>query len=207
MVKLFSAILYNCSSKPVQLAAAFEVTEFGFFKRGTVKEFLSFASREVAGRTRPGEKQSIKHHAEEAIEGYQDFVLHCSLTPQKLGCVLVTDGAYSMRLAYDLIRKVIDEAVRVYGDKLFTFTVDTTLQLSSLQDLFVKYQKPQEVDQMAKLQRDIDETKDVLFQTMDKLLQRGEKLEDLAQKSQDLSLKSKAFMKQSKQLNRCCNVM
>jgi len=209
----YSVIMYNCSGKekPVAVASAFDLGLFGLLKRSTVKEFLSFASREVAARTRGGERQSVKHQMDENVSLPQgvsnNFVCHCSVSLAKLGCVLISDGEYPIRVAYDFIKKAQDEMMKVYADKVFTLTSDTNLKISMIENEFSKYQKPEDMDSFTKLQKEIDDTKGVLIQTMDKLLQRGEKLDDLVQKSQDLSFHSKAFMKKSKELQRCCTII
>lgn len=86
-------------------------------------------------------------------------------------------------------------------------TQDSNLIVPALETLLKQYQDVNQVDAMSRIQKDIDETKEVMLNTLDKLLIRGEKLEELAQKSQDLSFQSKAFMKKSQDLNRCCTLV
>jgi len=185
----------------------FDLSNFGFFTRGTVKEFLSFASREIVARTTPGGKQSVKHHMNTDVVAATDFMCHCSISFKKLGCCIITDNEYPMRVGYEFIHKATDEIIAAYSDKIYSITVDTSLKMANIEQLFVKYQQPKEVDSIMKLQQNIDETKGILLQTLDSLLIRGEKLEDLVAKSQDLSFHSKAFMKSSKDLNKCCTII
>jgi synaptobrevin family protein YKT6 len=63
------------------------------------------------------------------------------------------------------------------------------------------------VDKIAKIQRDLDETKIILHQTIDSVLKRGEKLDALVDKSNDLSLASQMFYKQARKTNSCCSFM
>jgi len=58
-----------------------------------------------------------------------------------------------------------------------------------------------------KIEKDLNETREVLIQNVEKLLVRGERLEELMEKSQDLSFQSKAFAKQAKSLNSCCTIL
>ena len=58
-----------------------------------------------------------------------------------------------------------------------------------------KYLDPKEVDSIAKIQNELDETQQVLRKTIDSVLQRGEKLDTLIDKSNDLSASSKMFAK------------
>jgi synaptobrevin family protein YKT6 len=53
-MKVFSIIVYGTGVKPVILSQASELSSFGFFKRGTIKEFILFVSREIISRTSPG---------------------------------------------------------------------------------------------------------------------------------------------------------
>ena len=48
-MKVFSIILYRCFGQnlPIHLASVFELSSFGYFQRGSVKELANFVSREV----------------------------------------------------------------------------------------------------------------------------------------------------------------
>jgi synaptobrevin family protein YKT6 len=70
-----------------------------------------------------------------------------------------------------------------------------------------KYQDPVNADQIMKIQKNLDETRDVLHKTIDSVLERGEKLEDLVERSGELSAQSKLFYKQAKRANSCCVVI
>lgn len=76
-----------------------------------------------------------------------------------------------------------------------------------LEQSLAKYQDPVNADQIMRIQRNLDETRDVLHQTIDSVLQRGEKLEDLVERSGELSAQSKLFYKQAKKANSCCVVI
>lgn len=64
-----------------------------------------------------------------------------------------------------------------------------------------------QADKIAKIQKDLDETKIILHQTIDSVLKRGEKLDALVDKSNDLSLASQMFYKRARQTNSCCRFM
>jgi hypothetical protein len=65
-----------------------------------------------------------------------------------------------------------------------------------LEDALREYQEPAKVDKIMKLDKQLNETKDILYKTIDKVLQRGEKLDELVDKSSALSNQSKLFYKQ-----------
>jgi synaptobrevin homolog YKT6 len=61
--------------------------------------------------------------------------------------------------------------------------------------------------QITKIQRDLDDTTNVLHKTIESVLERGVKLDDLVDRSDSLSRQSKMFYKQAKKTNSCCTVM
>jgi synaptobrevin family protein YKT6 len=75
-----------------------------------------------------------------------------------------------------------------------------------VEEAVVKYQDPAAADQIMRIQRNLDETRDVLHNTIDSVPQRGEKLEDLVERSGELSGQSKLFYKNAKKANSCCAV-
>lgn len=60
-MKVYSVIVFNCTNAdtPTTISVGQDLSQFSFWKRGTVKEFLFFSSREVVKRTTPGTRQSI----------------------------------------------------------------------------------------------------------------------------------------------------
>lgn len=64
-----------------------------------------------------------------------------------------------------------------------------------------------EPDRIQVIEAEVEEIKEILYDNIEKVLGRGERLETLIDKSDQLSLTSKAFLKKSKDLNRCCNII
>jgi synaptobrevin family protein YKT6 len=98
---------------------------------------------------------------------------------------------------------VVEKAMKAFAEKSNDWasqTADKSISVPQLAELLKQYQNPQQVDQLMKIQADVDETKEIMVKNIDKLLDRNEKLEDLVAKSDDLSLQSKTFMKQSKKV-------
>lgn len=75
-----------------------------------------------------------------------------------------------------------------------------------MDEAIIKYQDPAAADQIMRIQRNLDETREVLHNTIDSVLQREEKLEDLVDRSAELSGQSKLFYKNAKRANSCCAV-
>jgi len=207
-MKVFSIVIFRWISSsetelPILICSCFELSNFGYFQRNSVKEVSLFVSREVVGRTKQSEKQTIQH---------QDYLCHAFVTNDGLGCAVIADKEYPSRVAFNLINKAAEETLRIFTVKdLEGATKEGALQTqkleANLQNLLIKYQNPTEADSVLKIQRDLDETKEVIVKSIDQLLVRGEKLEVLAEKSQDLSFQSKAFLTQSQKMNSCCTIL
>ena len=57
---------------------------------------------------------------------------------------------------------------------------------------------------MLKVEKELANTKEILYQTIEKAITRGEKLEEVAEKSNDLNARSKVLLKNAKKANKCC---
>jgi len=205
-MKIYSIIIFGLAgTRPNVLSQARDINEFGIFKQSTVKEFLLFASREVIARTQPKETQSITQNSKD-IE--KKFIIHVHVNETKIGGVVITDTDYLPRAAHGILLKGIEETVKAYGNNVSEkYTSDSNLSVPSLQNLINQYQKPSEVDKISLINKDIDETKDIISKSIDQLLSNEENLQVLAQKSEDLSIQSKLFLKQTKEMNRCCEIL
>jgi synaptobrevin homolog YKT6 len=49
------------TEEPILLSQACELSNFGFFQRGSVKEMVVFFSKTIAKRTPPGQRQSVQN--------------------------------------------------------------------------------------------------------------------------------------------------
>ena len=56
-----AVLKWNGEQEPLLFGLAADLTTFGFFQRGSVKEMLTFVSRTVAKRTQPGTRQTVQH--------------------------------------------------------------------------------------------------------------------------------------------------
>jgi hypothetical protein len=70
-MKLFSIIVFNSQNveKPVILARAEDLGQFGFWKRGTVREIITFVSRQLVAKTAPAQRQIASHEMAEPQDG------------------------------------------------------------------------------------------------------------------------------------------
>lgn len=177
---------------PVILSAAHDLSDFGWFQRGSVEEMLVFVSRTLTQRV--SGLQVVEH------EGYH---VHCVVQGDGLAGVAVCDKEYPSRVAFSAVQQLLGsfgEEVRGWR----AITEDNKVDYPGTATTLKKWQKPEEVDKIMKIQTDLEETKEVLHQTIDAVLERGTKLEELVDKSDDLSAQSKMFYKQAKKTNSCC---
>lgn len=202
--QVFSLLVYSTKGeKPVQVAEANDLSQFGFFSRGTVKEFMRFASRSLAGRVPANGHESLKYEPEGMD---MRFHAHGRANASGLAAVVLTSDTYTPRIAVEMLGRVLAQVVERLGDKAHP-TEDQTLECG-LAKFVTDYQTPEKVDSIAKIESDLDETREILVQGVESLLERGERLEDLAAQSDDLSFHSKAFMKSGQDLNKCsCTII
>lgn len=200
MVKLTSISILKFQgpdSDPLVLGSAQDLSSFGFFQRGTVREMLTFVSRTVARKTQVGQRQSVQH---------EEYLCHVYNRDGLVGLVFA-DRDYPTRAGFCVVNKVLEDYVATHGDAWRGATADSDAGNALLEAALVKYQDPAAADKLAKIQRDLDETKIILHQTIESVLDRGEKLDHLVDKSADLSIASQMFYKQARKANSCCSFM
>ena len=129
-ISLFSlAILRNDVQPAVQLAAAQDISTFGFFQRSSVGEFMTFFSKTVAERTRAGQRQDVEENSEVtpvfrnsclSRNGANiDYVGHVYARTEGVVDVLISDKDYPLRVAYSVLSKVLDEFLQRYPRSKF----------------------------------------------------------------------------------------
>lgn len=136
-----------------------------------------------------------------------DYFCHVHVRDSQLAGVVVADKDYPTTAAFSIVTKVLDDFIAQQGESWLTASTDSTAGNAILEAAVVKYQDPTAADKIARIQKDLDETKIILHQTIDSVLQRGEKLDALVDKSADLSMASQMFYKQARKANSCCTFM
>lgn len=162
-----------------------------------VKEMLTFLTKTFMKRTEPGQRQSVTH------EGY---VVHCYVRSDGLGGTVTTDQEYPARVAFVMLGQLLEEFSAANGTSWQTVTTAESVAFPPIEEYLQKYQDPAAADKVTKIQKDLDETTDILHKTIDSVLERGVKLDDLVTRSNDLSTQSKMFYKSAKKTNACCVV-
>jgi len=185
------------TEEAVMLCQGCELSQFGFFQRGSVKEMVTFFSKTICKRTPPGQRQSVQN---------QDYFVHIYMRTDGLcGCV-TCDSEYPPRVAFSLLTKILDDfSMQVPSWR--TEKRNEAITWPPLDEAVIRYQDPTQADSIMRIQKNLDETRDVLHNTIESVLQRGEKLEDLVERSGELSAQSKLFYKQAKRANSCCTLI
>lgn len=196
----YIGVFRNTGEKALELTEVKDLSQFGFFEKNSVGQFMTFFAETVAGRTKAGQRQSVE-------EG--NYIGHVYARSEGICGVLITDKEYPVRPAYTLLNKILDEYLVAHSPEEWKNISETNekLGMKELNTYIVDYQDPTKADAIMKVQQELDETKIELHKTIENVLQRGEKLDNLVDKSESLTASSKMFYKQAKKTNSCCTIM
>lgn len=186
--------------KTLTLSEEKNLSDFSFFQRNSVGQFMTFFSETISERTKPGQRQSVE-------EG--NYVGHVFTRKEGVSGVLITDKDYPLRPAYTLLNKLLDEYISTHPASEWQNLDEANdqVKMDQLQNYITKYQNPAQADSLMKVQKELDDTKVVLQKSIESVLQRGEQLDSLVDKSEALTASSKTFYKQAKKTNSCCVIM
>lgn len=177
---------------------------FTYFYMDTLTEFVTFFSRLLCDRTKPGLRQQV--------EGEKGMIGYVHKRMDGLCAVLITDTDYPLRVAFDIVRKVLYD----FGDYVDNNNINMTSLSkdqsvssfnSKLKELVSKCQDPTKVDSMMKLKKDLESTKEVLHVALEKLLERGESIDSLVAQTEDLSDSGKEFYRRARQTACPCTIL
>lgn len=199
-MKLYYIGILRTGALPIELASARDLSQFSFFERSGVSQFMTFFSETVAQRTPAGQRQSIE-------EG--NYVGHTFSRLEGISCVIISDKEYPVRPAYTLINKIVDDYLQAHPVASWESlqAPDSLCAFPELETYLSRYQDPTQADSLMRVQAELDETKIVLHKTIESVLQRGEKLDSLVDKSEALLSLSRLFYKQAKKTNSCCVIV
>ncbi|KFG83905.1 Synaptobrevin YKT6 [Metarhizium brunneum] len=193
-----------------ELAVVKDVSSYGLLTRNNYAQFMTFFAKQLAEKAKPNQRQSVAQDA-------QDFVFH--VYSHKLGVcgVAISDAQYPSLAAHKLLGNVVNEFLAKFPASSWKDLTASSPRANikdqlaeyqkELQQQLAQYQDPAQIDTIGQIQRELDDTKQVLHQTIESVLGRQEKLDELVHKSNDLSDMSKGFYKQARNQNRCCVLM
>ncbi len=183
------------------LCGSHELSSFGYFQRGSVKEFLHFTSKLVTKRTNCNVRQQI-------ADQQKKYNIYCQVRSNFVSCVIITDLEYPQRVAFSLMQKILMDFESnnfINLDQKSEYELQDTFGTKYLDPLLEKYQDPTKEDDLLKIKQDLEETKTIVHQALESILERGEKLDNLVEQSNDLSTSSKYFYNTAAANNSCCN--
>jgi len=197
--KLILNVIYRAEEKNTYcLCQTYDLSGFGYFTRQTIREHLKFATRMCVSHTPPGTRQSV---------GLKDnpFFCHTWVRADGLAGVLVAEKNYPLRIAFALIQKTLTDYESKVGAKWKEVDKDLDQEPAFMATDLASYQDPSEADKIAKIQKNLDEVKEVMQRNIEEILKRGETLESLMDRSKDLSAVSIQFYRKAKSTNQCCS--
>jgi synaptobrevin family protein YKT6 len=202
-MRIVSAQIFcTYNEEPIKLGGVFELDFVSFLQRGTIKEFINFNSRLVI------KKIGTEQPSEISFEGTDRFVCYAMKNSDNLGLVIICDNEYPKRVATDLVYRTMQELNSfIYQNKLNvkSYQKDTDIKFPYINTIIKEWQKPEEKDNLMKLQGELNSVQEIMKKNLNELLNREENLDKLMEKSNDLSGASLQFYKQAKKTNSCCN--
>lgn len=185
---------------------------------GIPEQQCLFHCRTVINRCEAGRRQTVK------LDENNLGSCHTWIHPCGLGCTLVASNAYPIRVAYTLLNECVNAFLQRYpllstnGSKgggpgggmgpqwrlQNADCVPGSIPFAEGEQLFERFKNPLEADKISRIEKDLDEVKDIVVKAMDDVLRRGEKLEDLENKSKDVTQAAAQFRRQAAANNSCC---
>lgn len=186
--------------KAILLSSHMDLSHFNYFIRSTIKEHIVFHSRLICSRTPVGTRQTIQF--EQDLGSCHAFVHSCGL-----GGAVLSDPEYPPRVAFVCLNRALSSFVEKYGpEKWDTLQGDppSLFDFPQGDELLKHFQNPNKADDLARIQSDLNEVRDIMIVNIEQLLKRGEHLESLMEKTDDLSKASEQFFRNAKANNQCC---
>ena len=133
-----------------------------YFQRSTVREHLVFASRTTAARCPKGSRITIKLKE-------VPYQCHCYRRVDGLTGIVVSDNEYQERVAHSLIAKLLKEFENKFANQWNKVKSDTDMDFAQIGTLLKEYQNPEKADKMLKLQKNLDEIKDIMHKNIEEV--------------------------------------
>ena len=186
-----------------------DLSHVGWFQRSSVLQVMQFTAKTVAERTEPGQRHTIDD-PEYTAYIYRPSTVSNNNTNSNIAIVTVTDKQYPARAAHCIGPQLFKDMQDLSMQQRQTAAGagETALQ-QLLDDRIVKFtQQPQQaMDKVARIQSELDSTREIMHQNIEQVLKRGERLDDLLAKTEELDMQTKMFVKTARKANRrCCSL-
>ena len=196
--------------KPIKVAEVYNLDDFSFFQKGTIKEACLFGSRLLAARTPRGSAVTVTGTAnEEKGPGpLDDYITHVKVRgSDQLAITVITAKQYPPRIALKLMLDLESEWDKLQNQTWKSALQDTAIPFPAGEQLIKRFSNPKQNDKIYQIQDQLEQTKDIMVRNIEQVLRRGEKIDSLVEKSDELSGFTKTFYNNSQKLNSCCNIL
>ncbi len=189
-MKIYSLFIYSelCTA-PQPVYKIYNIDEFNFFQKKSIKEVLLFGSNLVHSAFNLTNVVS----ANIMSVVYENYQINVKSTANRT-YVLITDKDYNNRIIINLFKSLSTIKLGTESES------ESELKKIISEDYY-------KTDKLIKTKEQLDETVEIIKKTIDSVIDRGTTLEKLVKDSEDLGISSKIFYKQSKDSNRCCLIM
>ena len=133
MVKLtcVAILKFNGDKEPYLLGLEADLSTFGYFQRGTVKEMMTFVSRTVARKTQVGQRQTVQQ---------DEYYCHAFNKDGLVGIAFV-DHDYPARAGFCVVNKILEDFQLRHGEAWRGATSDNQeMGQQILTDALTKFQ-------------------------------------------------------------------
>lgn len=115
---------------PIMLGSGAELSDYSFFQRGSIKEFMGFTSKTVVRRTQVGARQTVKAQA---------YMCHVIVRDSHLACAVFCDEEYPSRAAMAVAMSTIQDFEKSNAGAWKTAEVDNTEGQALCEQALIKY--------------------------------------------------------------------
>eukprot|EP00775_Hariotina_reticulata_P008911 gene8911-9088_t len=118
--------------------------------------------------------------------------------------LVVADEAYGRQIPFAFLERISEDFVSTTSSRFKAanshHALDRVFGPKLKQHMEFCVSNPDEISQVAGVQKKVDEVKNIMVENVEKVLQRGERIELLVEKTDDLRNQAQMFQKQGKQL-------
>lgn len=191
---VYSIVLINKYTKTV-LSTITHLNDFYFWERPKIAEIIDHTSRYVTAKTDCGSMKAFL---------YEGYLCSIYITNDGLSGVLLSDETYPSRVASESLYNYVQQFME-HNSNWKHITGDTNLNF--VPEYLEQIQKPEEVDKLMKIQRDLDQTRQLMISNVEELINRGDRLDELEERTEKLLIEGRKFKKGAQDFNRWCCVI
>jgi synaptobrevin family protein YKT6 len=186
-MKVLSIIILDSNLK--EQNSAFSLQQFNYFYRNDIKNAIIDGSKIIAGNSEPGLYYIVGSEEISKLTSKYNFKFHC-YNKNNIIITIVVDDKYPINSVKCIIKDISNKNGNIDINKLLDIS-----------------QKPENVDKLAKITKEIDEIKIIMHENIENLIKRGENLKELDNRTDELLKASIRFEKKARDMNKCCKIL